>query len=160
MITKMLVILAAFGNAEEMLRQEVTCAETGFSRAAEARNPERFLSYVDPDARFVANRVARGREAIGEAWSAYLTPGGPSIRWRPAFVEVTSDGNLALSRGPYRSISTGEDGEVLESWGHFISTWRRTDRGDWLVVFDSGGDAGMTPTAEERQILEGEPDCP
>jgi ketosteroid isomerase-like protein len=155
MITKMLVILAVVGTAGENVRQEVICAETGFSRAAEARDAEKFLSHVDPDARFVTGRVSRGREEIGQAWAGVLAPDGPAMRWRPHFVEVTSDGNLALSRGPYRSTQTGDDGVVTESWGHFISTWRRNEDGAWQVVFDSGGDAGMTPTAEEIAILEG-----
>lgn len=160
MIFKMLVILAAVGTGDEGLRQEVVCAETGFSRAAEAGDRDRFLSYVDPDARFITSRVSRGREAIGEAWSAVLSPGGVSMRWRPAVVEVTSDGNLAISRGPYRSIGQNEKGDWVESWGHFISTWRRNASGEWKVVFDTGGDDGMTPSAEEVAILEGEPDCP
>ncbi|MDH3439298.1 MAG: nuclear transport factor 2 family protein [Gammaproteobacteria bacterium] len=160
MIIKMLVILAAVGTGNEGLRQEVICAETGFSRAAEAGDRERFLSYVDPDARFITSQVSRGREAVGEAWSAVLSPGGPSMRWRPAVVEVTSDGTLAISRGPYRSIRRDDNGNVVESWGHFISTWRRNAAGEWQVVFDTGGDVGMTPSAEEVAILDGEPDCP
>ena len=160
MITKMLVILAAVGTGDEGLRQEVVCAETGFSRAAEARDRDLFLSYVAPDARFITSRVARGREAVGEAWAAVLSPDGPSMRWRPAVVEVTSDGNLAISRGPYRSIRRDDNGNRVESWGHFISTWRRNASGRWQVVFDTGGDVGMTPSAAEVAILEGEPDCP
>lgn len=160
MLIKMLVFLAAVGTGDEFARQEVVCAETGFSRAAEARDRVRFLSFVDPDARFITSRVARGGEAIGDAWAGALSPGGVSMRWRPAVVEVTSDGNLAISRGPYRSIRTDDSGQRVETWGHFISTWRRDAAGRWLVVFDTGGDVGMTPTAEEVAILEAEPDCP
>jgi ketosteroid isomerase-like protein len=159
LITEMLVILAAVATTDALVRQEVVCAETGFSRAAEARDRERFLSYVDPDARFVTGRVSRGREEIGEAWSPVLSPGGPAMRWRPAYVEVTADGMLAISRGPYRSITVDAEGNTVESWGHFISTWRRNAEGRWQVLFDSGGDAGMTPSAEEIEILESEPDC-
>jgi ketosteroid isomerase-like protein len=160
MITKMLAILAVVGSIGDDVRQEVVCAETGFSRAAEARDKDKFLSFVDPDARFISGRVARGRDEIGKAWGPVLSPDGPAMRWRPAFVEVTSDGNLAISRGPYRSRRVGEDGTEIESWGHFISTWRRNADGEWQVVFDSGGDSGMTPTEEEIKILEAEPDCP
>jgi ketosteroid isomerase-like protein len=160
MLTKMLVVLALVGSGDEMLRQEVICAETGFSRAAEARDTEAFLGFVDRDARFINVEVARGREAIGTAWAPLLSPGGPAIRWRPAVVEVTSDGNLAISRGPYRVTQVAADGSVTESWGHFNSTWRRNDDGVWQVLFDVGGDAGMTPSEDEIAILEGEPDCP
>ena len=160
MVTKMLVVLAAVGMSAEEFRQEVVCAETGFSRAAEARDPVAFEAFVDPDARFISARVSRGRAEVLEAWSGFLSAHGPEIRWRPQFVEVTDDGNLALSRGPFRVRVVGDDGAVTETWGRFNSTWRRNADGHWQVVFDAGGDAGMTPTEEEITILESEPDCP
>ena len=160
MLYKMLVILATVAMNDPALHQEVVCAETGFSRAAEAKDPAAFLAFVDPDARFVTADVARGHEEIAEAWRELLSPGGPTIRWRPAVVEVSADGRLAISRGPYRVVSVDAGGDRSESWGHYISTWRRNDDGAWLILFDSGGDAGMTPSAEEIRILEGEPACP
>ncbi|HSD68416.1 MAG TPA: DUF4440 domain-containing protein [Woeseiaceae bacterium] len=141
------------------VQREVICAETGFSRAAEARDLRRFLDFIDPDARFANATVARGKDEIAAAWAPFFAEDGPAIRWRSAITEVSADGNLALSRGPYRSIRDTVDGARTESWGHFISTWRKTADGRWLVLFDSGGDSGMTPTAEEIAVLEGEPDC-
>ena len=160
MFVELLLAAAALATAADAERQEVICAETGFSRAAEAKDKSAFLSFVDPDARFVTSRVARGRAEIGEAWATVLAEDGPTMRWRPAFVEVSADGKMALSRGPYRSTSVNEDGVVSHSWGHFISTWRRNAQGTWQVMFDSGGDAGMEPTAAEIAILEAEPQCP
>lgn len=155
-----ILTVLALGAADDEAVREVICAETGFSRAAEARDRQAFLSHVDPDARFVTGRVARGREEVGEAWAAVFRPNGPQMRWRPAVVEVTADGKLALSRGPYRSVRTGDDGETIETWGTFISTWRRSAGGRWQVLFDSGGDAGKEPTEQDRIALAAEPDCP
>lgn len=138
---------------------EVICAETEFSRAAEARDLPAFLALVDPDARFANASVARGKEDIAEVWAGFFDPEGPIIRWRPSVTEVAADGALALSRGPFRITGTGSDGMPRETWGHFISTWRKTATGDWLVLFDSGGDAGMTPTEAEVAVLESEPAC-
>lgn len=159
MFVESILAVLALGATDEAVKQEVICAETGFSRAAEARDKEAFLSYVDPDARFVTGRIARGRQEVGEAWAAVFQPDGPQMRWRPAVVEVTADGKLAISRGPYRSIQTGDDGEIIETWGTYISTWRRNTDGRWQVLFDSGGDAGKTPTDEDRAALSAEPDC-
>lgn len=160
MLYKMLVVLTTVAMTDPTLRQEVVCAETGFSRAAEAWDRAAFLGFIDPDARFVTGEIARGHEEIAEAWRAFLSPDGPAIRWRPAVVEVSADGRLAISRGPYRTVSVDDNGHRSETWGHFISTWRRGEDGSWHVLFDSGGDAGMTPSAEEVAILEGEPNCP
>jgi len=159
MIVELLLAASAVAPAPEMLRQEVICAETGFSRAAEAKDKDAFLSFVDPDARFIAGSVARGRAEIGEAWSGLFAEDGPTIRWRPAIVEVTIDGQLAISRGPYRTTQTDEKGEIHHSWGHFNSTWRLNEAGVWQVLFDSGGDAGMEPSEEDIAVLESEPDC-
>ena len=160
MLIKMLLVVAAVGMNDGILVQQVICAETGFSRAAEARDRAAFLGFVDPDARFLTGSVARGHEESAAAWDSLLAPGGPSIRWRPATVEVSADGLLAISRGPYRTVSMDAAGIRQETWGHFTSTWRRNEDGDWRVLFDAGGDAGMMPTDEERLVLETEPDCP
>ena len=160
MLMKLVILAVAVGLATDDAAKQVICAETGFSRAAEARDLDLFLAYVDPDARFVARSVARGREEVAAAWAPMFEPDGPLLRWRPAIVELTADGKLALSRGPYRLTQIDEDGNVVHTWGHFNSTWRLTDDGQWRVLFDSGGDAGMTPTEEEIRVLESEPDCP
>lgn len=160
MFIKMLVILAAVGMADETVRQQVICAETGFSRAAEARDREAFLGFVDPDARFLYAEIVAGRDAIGAAWARALSSDGPLMRWRPAMVAVSADGQLAVSRGPYRATSVDADGRTVQRWGHFISTWRRNAEGRWLVLFDTGGDDGMEPTAEDIAVLESEPACP
>ena len=94
------------------------------------------------------------------SWKAFLTPGGDDIIWRPEIVEILPSAELALSRGPYRITSTDDQGETHEIWGHYISTWRRSPDGRWRVVFDSGGDSGMTPSAAERALVAALQDCP
>lgn len=143
-----------------IVRQEVLCAEVGFSRSVEDRNLAGFIGYLDPEARFVTARVARGPEEIAQAWAGFFEPDGPQMRWRPAIVEVVADGTLAISRGPYRLTTVGDDGELARAWGRFNSTWRRNERGEWRVLFDAGGDHGMTPTEQDIEVLESEPSCP
>jgi ketosteroid isomerase-like protein len=142
------------------LTMEVICAEAAFSDAAEARDLSRFLEFVDPDARFVSDSVARGKAAVAESWARMFEPDGPLMRWRPATTEVSADGTLALSRGPYRARGIGKDGTPRESWGHFSSTWRKDEDGRWMVLFDGGGDDGMTPSNEEIALLQSDPPCP
>ena len=84
---------------------------------------------------------------------------GPRIKWRPRFVEVLEDGGLALTRGPYRLISTGPEGEEIERWGTFNSVWRLGDDGEWRVVFDAGSPAADAPDDETRALLEAEDNC-
>ena len=104
--------------------------------------------------------ISRGPEEVGQGWAGYFQADGPKMRWRPAIVEVVAKGSLAISRGPYRLTRISENGETTHTWGTFNSTWRLNEDGEWRVLFDAGGDHGMTPTAEEIEVLKGEPDCP
>jgi len=141
------------------LADEVRCREVGFSRSVETQDRERFASFIDPDARFVGNKVDRSREAIAEAWAVFFTGELPLIKWRPQFIEVLESGDLALSRGPYRIIDKNEQGEVKEAWGTYNSVWRLNADGEWLIVFDAGSFPDETPSQEQRQLLESDAGC-
>ena len=160
MITAFLLTIAALSAAESQETQEIICAESAFSRAAEMRDQALFLSFVDPEARFISGQVARGRSEIGDVWAIFFQADGPRIRWRPRVVAVSGDGRLALSRGPYRTVRIDENGARIESWGTFISTWRLGSDGKWKVLFDTGANPGMTPGDDDQEVLEREPECP
>jgi ketosteroid isomerase-like protein len=134
--------------------QQVRCAEVRFSLSAEARDAASFRSMIDPDARFTGDEVLRGPEAIVAAWSPFFRPDGPGIKWRPRIVEVLESGDLALTRGPYRLETQGEDGQAVVRWGTFNSVWRLGSDGRWRVVFDTGGPPLDKPTDEARALLE------
>ena len=139
--------------------QDVRCSEIAFSKSAELRDAEAFRSFIDADARFVGNSVARGPDAIVEAWSDFFAEDGPTIKWRPRFVEVLVDGELALTRGPYRLTVSDEEGRASERWGTFNSVWRRNDNGKWQVVFDAGSAPDESPDDATRALLDAEDDC-
>jgi len=153
--------LAIFASSTALadLADQVRCREIGFSISAETRNAESFASFIDSDARFVGSSVTHGPAAIAEAWGAFFADNGPSIKWRPQFVEVLEDESLALTRGPYRMISKDENGDETEHWGTFNSVWRLHADGDWKVVFDAGSDSAEPPADEVKALLDQEDDC-
>ncbi len=151
--------LGAHAEAGADLESRVACLETAFSRAAERRDREAFAAFIDLDARFVSGQVLEGPAAVVEAWTPFLSAGGPAIRWRPELVQVAASGDLALTRGPYRVLGTDADGNPVESWGTFTSVWRKGADG-WRVLFDAGADRGMEPSAAQRELLATDPDCP
>jgi len=151
--------LLAAGSASADLADDVRCREIGFSKSVEQRDLSAFRAFIDADARFVGSRVLRGVDSVAEGWAVFFTADGPSIKWRPQFVEVLADGKLALSRGPYRVVSKNPDGNTVESWGTFNSTWRLNDDGQWRVVFDAGGPAAGEPDVETMALLDAEDDC-
>lgn len=160
MIIEFIFVATVIPDSINPHRQDVVCAEVGFSRSVENRDFDAFMAYLDPEARFITGTVARGPEEIGMGWAGFFEPDGPRLRWRPAIVEVVAGGTLAISRGPYRLTTVGDDGEPRQAWGTFNSTWRLDKDSEWKVLFDAGGDHGKTPTAEEIVVLDSEPVCP
>jgi ketosteroid isomerase-like protein len=160
MIIEVLLVAALTISDADQIRRAVQCAEVGFSRSVENRDLEGFVGFLDPEVRFVTGSISRGPEEVAEAWAGFFQVDGPRIRWRPAVVEVVADGTLAISRGPYRMTSVSEDGQLVHAWGTFNSTWRLNADGEWKVLFDAGGDYGMSPSEADLEVLEAEPDCP
>ena len=155
-----LIVLALFSSvAMADLTEEVRCREIGFSQSIENKDIEAFKSFLDADARFVSNRARRGIDEIAEGWSNFTREDGPSIRWRPIYVEVLNDGKLALSRGVYEATGKTEDGSETKSYGSFNSVWRLNDDGVWRVVFDAGDRWPEGPTEAELEVLNAEDDC-
>jgi len=138
---------------------DVRCREIAFSLSVENQDPAAFKLFIDADARFVGSSISRGPHEVAEAWSVFFTDDGPRIKWRPQFVEVLEDGQLALSRGPYRMISHDPEGKATEYWGTFNSVWRRQDDDSWKVVFDAGNAAAEAPADDVQALLDGEDDC-
>lgn len=137
------------------LEQQVRCAELAFSRSAERRDPGAFAALVHPDARFTGGSgTLRGRDAVTEGWSVFLTQKSPSIRWAPDSVEVLNSGDLALSQGPYEVRATDAEGREVLSGGRFMSVWQRQEDGGWLVVFDSGTPAAPVDSSPVEPALQ------
>jgi ketosteroid isomerase-like protein len=139
--------------------KDVRCREIAFSQSAEQKDIGSFRSFLDSDARFVGGVVTRGPDDIVAAWQPFFTDGGPTIKWRPQFVEVLDDGELALTRGPYRMIAEDPDGNRVEHWGTFNSIWRKNTDGDWHVIFDAGNAAATPPADETQALLDVDDDC-
>ena len=157
-ITIAFVLLAVTAAADPV--SEVRCSEIGFSKSAENRDLESFTAFIDDDARFAGRTVVRrGPDEISAAWGVFFEDDGPTIKWRPRFVEVLKGGDLALTRGPYRMIDKDAEGNKVERWGTFNSVWRKHADGTWRVVFDAGSPGADAPDEETRAILDAEDDC-
>ena len=59
MLIELAIALTTVVPSNEELRQQVICAETGFSQSVERKDKAAFIAYIDPDARFVGGVVGR-----------------------------------------------------------------------------------------------------
>jgi ketosteroid isomerase-like protein len=131
---------AELAAAERAARTETArAAEVAFAGSVESGDPVAFAAAIDEQAVFVdASGPTRGRAAITAAWAPLLAPDRPDFRWHPELVELSGDGTLALSRGPWTMKAKRADGVVVERGGTFNSIWRRQADGSWRIVFDAG----------------------
>jgi ketosteroid isomerase-like protein len=153
------LLLAACAPIGADQAADVRCQEIAFSRAAEDRDLASFVSFLDADARFVGNGVLRGPDEIAAAWQVFFAADGPTIKWRPQFVEVLASGDLAFTRGPYRVLATGPDGEAVEEWGTFNSVWRKDADNNWRIILDAGSRSDGKPPDSALALLEKDDNC-
>ena len=118
--------------------EEVRRAELAFAASVMENRPESFAALLDDGAVFVSGEISRGKAEVVEAWKGLFGPERPYFEWHPEVVELSADGELGLSRGPWTMRGKGPDGVEVERQGTYNSIWRRQADGSWRIVFDAG----------------------
>jgi len=126
--------------SRERLTEQVRRAELAFAATVAQKRPQEFAAMVAVDAVFLGARgeVARGRDEVVAAWQGLFAVDAPEFRWHPEIVELSGDGTLGLTRGPWTMRGRDAEGRPIERGGTFTSIWRRQPDGSWRVVFDAG----------------------
>ena len=121
------------------IADEVRRIELAFAAAVTENRPADFAAHLDDEAVFVGGAgVLRGKQKIVAAWSGYFGEGRPHFEWHPEIVEVSRDGTLGITRGPWTLRATDADGKATAQSGLFNSIWQRQSDGSWRIVFDAG----------------------
>jgi ketosteroid isomerase-like protein len=121
--------------------EEVRRTELAFAATVRENRPDDFAVLLDDEAVFVGGAsVTRGRDAVVAAWAGFFGESRPEFSWHPEVVELSADGTLGLSRGPWTLRIAAADGSTVERTGIFNSVWRRQPDGSWRIVFDAGCD--------------------
>lgn len=136
-----LLILACQSNSNkpdpDVLKQEVIDAEHQFARAAKEKGVEAaFLEFADEDA--VINRgekIYRGKAEMKDYFSR-STLTDVVLEWEPEFVDVSSDGSMAYSYGPYTFKAKDKNGNPISAEGLFHTVWKKQADGSWKFVYD------------------------
>lgn len=134
----------AEGSAASPTIDAVVAAERAFSATSVAEGTRAaFLAWFADDAVAFSPAPVRGTAHI-EAWPTE----GPTLEWAPERAEISADGRMGYTLGPYRQSLP--DGGV--AWGHYHSMWRLDDDGRWRVALDLGtphGPVDWPPPAVE-----------
>jgi ketosteroid isomerase-like protein len=139
--------------------------EHSFAQSAMKHDKAAFAEHVHEAAVFGAAspNTQAGRDAILKAWNPIIEGKGVSLEWRPQYVSIGAETNVAMSRGPFAIKSWDDKGNTKYAIGSFVSVWvRKDDASPWLVVLDGGGPPPTPATEEEaRKHLDSAPkECP
>jgi ketosteroid isomerase-like protein len=146
-------------SAEELPLSADECAvwnrELSFAHSVDSHDAAAFASHIHPQAVFEAATASptRGRDAVVEAWAPLLEDKDVVLVWRPHFVSIGGDPNVAMSRGPVMITDNRTETKARYRINTFASVWvRKNAKSPWLVLFDGGGPPS-TPVATEAEAL-------
>jgi ketosteroid isomerase-like protein len=127
---------------------QVVAAERAFAAASVKDGfHESFLANLAPDA--IAFRPLPGPARAAHEGQPHSNA---TLNWGPAWVAVSSAGDLALSTGPWE-VRPDDKAIIGVTTGLFVSVWRRQAGGAWKVAVDAGIGSRLTfaiPTSVEN----------
>jgi ketosteroid isomerase-like protein len=136
---------AAWAQGRERSREidAVVRAERTF-RADVARLGVRdgFLAHLAGDAVLFRPGPVNGREFLDAQEN---DPG--LLEWEPRFADVSADGTLGFTTGPWTFRSSANDTVIAA--GFYATVWRKNGKGEWRAVIDHGvrtADVTSVPT--------------
>jgi ketosteroid isomerase-like protein len=126
--------------------------ERTFAESVDKHDRKAFAEHLHASAVFGAAspNPQRGRDAVLAAWDGIIEGKDIQLVWRPQFVSLGTDTNVAMSRGPFAITAKNDKGETKYAIGHFVSVWTRKDGASpWYVVLDGGGPPPTPATADD-----------
>ncbi len=129
------LLLAGCGGGEidqeaaldAMLAEEVAFGQRSAAEGTRAA----FLAYLADDSIVFQPEPADGKAVQMEF------PDNGNLTWEPAYAEISADGALGYTTGPW-TFEGGERAGNNRIHGHFVTIWKIQTDGAWKVVLDIG----------------------
>jgi uncharacterized protein (TIGR02246 family) len=117
--------------------QKIRDTDAEWSKAAEARDLERALSFYSRDAVVLPGNapVVNGKEAIRALWVSLLSP-DISVSWQATKVVVARSGDLGYVIGTYTLSAKDAQGKPANDHGKLIEIYKKQADGSWKVAVD------------------------
>lgn len=127
--------------------------DTQWSKAAEAKNVDKTVSYYSEDAIVLpANApIATTKEAIRKVWKDLLTSPGSATSWKATRVEVARSGDLGYVSGTYELTMNDASGKPFTDRGKFVEVWKKQAGGAWKCVADIWNSDLPAPAPPEKK---------
>jgi uncharacterized protein (TIGR02246 family) len=116
----------------------IRAASAEWSKAAQARDLDKSVSYYADDAVYCVDKGAlvKGKDHIRLAWKDTLAPTAPTLSFATTFVEVARSGDIAYEYGTYDLVTEVKKGKPTDEKGKYVTVWKKQPDGSWKVVAD------------------------
>ncbi len=116
----------------------IRAASAEWSKAAEAKDLDKAVSYYAEDAIFLVDKGAmvNGRNSIRMTWKDMLAPTAPTLTFATTYVEVARSGDMAYEYGTYKLVSEAKKGKPKEEKGKYATVWKKQKDGSWRAAVD------------------------
>lgn len=141
------LLLIATGQAlaqQEVHRQAIDTAYRNWVDATNAKDLDRWASFLAPDPLFLPpdHPSLRGEQAIREFYARLFADSLFSLHCRQEQVEVAEALDMAWSTGSCEATFTGPDGEAAGGSSKWAKVWLRLPNGDWKCTLNSWSSNG------------------
>lgn len=133
------IVLAALFLTSSIFPQQMTDleklveTERAFARmAAEKSTKEAFLHFLADDGIVFESGPVNGKEA----WRK-RPPSVGLLSWEPVWADVSADGSIGYTTGPWEFRPTGKDGDPV-AFGQYVTVWKKQKDGEFRFVLDIG----------------------
>lgn len=118
--------------------QAIRAASADWSKAAQAKDLEKSLSYYTPNAfLFTSNAPAiQGVENIRKDWQQMLATPGLQMSFTPTSLEVSRSADMGWEYGTYQTSATDKKGKTVTETGKYIVLWQKQADGSWKAAAD------------------------
>ncbi|MGC4050319.1 MAG: DUF4440 domain-containing protein [Paludibaculum sp.] len=129
---------AAGEEAKTLAEAQVKALDEEWSKAAEANDLERTVSYYADDAYLLPPNapLATDKKAIRASWASLLGP-GVKVSWKVTKVEAAQSGELVYLVGTYQLSMKDPQGKPIEDQGKLLEVWKKQANGQWKAVADT-----------------------
>jgi len=110
--------------------------EGDFAKAVAEHGHAAFVSYFAEDG--VELDEGGGITSREEIAKQPEWPEGTTLAWTPVRGDMAASGDLGYTYGTYVFKSKNKDGNIVSTYGKYMSVWKKQKDGSWKVVVDMG----------------------
>ena len=130
-----LILLFAFSAFSQKMTDldKLVATERAFARAAaEKSTKEAFLEYLADDSIVFEPGPVNGKDV----WSK-RPPSVGLLSWEPVWADISADGSIGYTTGPWDFRPKGKDGEPV-AFGEYVTIWKKQKDGNFKAILDIG----------------------